>query len=98
VRAVRPNFGGRASEAEALAYKLNPVDNLAPLVRAHVPIIHIAGDADEVVPYPENTVIVRERYEKLGGKIEVIVKRGFKHHPHGLDDPTPVVQFILKHI
>jgi hypothetical protein len=19
------------------------------------------------------------------------------HHPHGLDDPTPVVEFILKH-
>jgi dienelactone hydrolase len=88
---------GFASEAEALAYKRNPIDNLAPLARAHVPIIHLAADADEVVPYPENTVLLKERYERVGGVIQVIVKHGFKHHPHGLDDPTPVVEFILKH-
>jgi len=40
-------------------------------------------------------VILEERYEKLGGKITVIVKHGFKHHPHGLDDPTPVVDFVF---
>jgi hypothetical protein len=88
---------GFASEAEALAYKLNPIDNLAPLAHAHVPIIHLAADADEVVPYLENTVILKERYEQLSGTIQVIVKHGYKHHPHGLDDPTPVVEFILKH-
>ena len=33
----------------------------------------------------------------LAGRRQVIVKRGFKRHPHGLDDPTPVVEFILKH-
>lgn len=89
---------GFASEAEAMAYKKNPIDNLAPLARAHVPIIHCAGDADEVVPYPENTVLIKERYEKLGGTIVVIVKPGFKHHPHGLDDPTPLVDFIAKYV
>lgn len=88
---------GFASEDEALAYKKNPIDNLKPLARARVPIIHLAGDADEVVPYAENTVIIKERYEKLGGSIKVIVKPGFKHHPHGLDDPTPLVEFILSH-
>ena len=85
------------SEEKALAYDKNPIDNLQPLADAKIPIIHLAGDADEVVPYPENTVILKERYEKLGGKITVIVKKGFKHHPHGLDDPTPVVDFILQH-
>ncbi len=88
---------GFASESEALAYTKNPIDNLQPLAKNHVPIIHCAADADEVVPYPENTVILKERYQKLGGNIEVIVKPGFKHHPHGLDDPTPLVTFILAH-
>jgi len=87
---------GFASEAEALAYDRNPVDNLAPLARARVPLLHICGDADEVVPYAENTVLLKERYEKLGGTIQVIVKPGLKHHPHGLDDPTPAVDAILK--
>ncbi len=88
---------GFRSEAEALAYRKNPIDNLASLAKAKVPIIHLCGDADEVVPYPENTVILKERYEKLGGEIKVMVKPGFKHHPHGLDDPTPLVEFILAH-
>jgi hypothetical protein len=88
---------GFASEADALAYTKNPVDNLLPLAKAQVPILHLAADADEVVPYAENTVLLKERYEKLGGKMEVIVKHGFGHHPHGLTDPTPAVDFILAH-
>ncbi len=88
---------GFHSEAEALAYKFNPVDNLVSLAKAKVPVIHCAADADEVVPYEENTVVLKERYEKLGGHIQVIVKHGFQHHPHGLDDPTPLVDFISKY-
>ena len=89
---------GFADEAAALVYDKNPVDNLAPLAKAKVPLLHICGDADEVVPYAENTVLLKERYEKLGGKIHVIVKPGLKHHPHGLDDPQPAVDFILKQL
>lgn len=91
------NDYGFKSEAEAMAFTGNPIDNLAPLAKAHVPIIHCAADADEAVPYPENTVVLKKRYEDLGGQITVIVKHGFKHHPHGLDDPTPLVEFILAH-
>lgn len=86
-----------ASEAEALAYKGNPVDNLKPLAEARVPLLHVYGDADEVVPWQENTGVVAERYRALGGTIELICKPGVGHHPHALDDPTPIVQFILKH-
>ncbi|MBS0205196.1 MAG: alpha/beta hydrolase [Planctomycetes bacterium] len=89
---------GFADEAAALAYDKNPIDNLAPLAKAKVPLLHICGDADEVVPYPENTVLLKQRYEKLGGTIHVIVKPGLKHHPHGLDDPAPAVEFVLKHL
>ncbi len=86
---------GFASEQEALAYPKNPIDNLASLAQHKVPLLHLCGDADEVVPYAENTVILKEHYEKLGGRIKVIVKPGLGHHPHGLEDPTPAVDFIL---
>lgn len=86
-----------ADEAEALAWKLNPIDNLAPLAAAKVPLLHVFGDADDVVPWDENTGIIAERYEKLGGKIELIRKPGVGHHPHGLDDSTPIIDFIRKH-
>jgi len=88
---------GFKNEAEALAYQRNPIDTLTPLAAAKVPLIHVVGDADDVVPYAENTAILEERYKKLGGEITVIHKPKVGHHPHGLDDPTPVVEFILRH-
>lgn len=84
-------------DAQARAYKLNPVDNLAPLAKAHIPILSICGDADDVVPMAENTTLVEEGYRKLGGEIKVIVKPGVGHHPHSLKDPKPIVDFILQH-
>lgn len=88
---------GFASEAEALAYTGNPVDRLGPLAEAKVPLLHVYGDADEVVPWDENTGVVAERYRQLGGSITLIAKPGVKHHPHGLDDSTPIVEFLWQH-
>ena len=85
------------TEPEALAYKLNPVDNLAPLAKLKVPLLHVCGDADDVVPFPENTKLIEERYKAIGGPIEVIVKPGIGHHPHSLKDPKPIVDFVYKH-
>ena len=87
----------KLTEAEALAYKLNPVDNLAPLAKAKIPLLHVCGDADDVVPIDENTRLVEKRYLELGGPITVIAKPGVGHHPHSLVDPTPIVDFVLKH-
>jgi pimeloyl-ACP methyl ester carboxylesterase len=41
---------GFATEAEALAYRGNPIDTLAPLAKAGVALIHVVGDADDGVP------------------------------------------------
>jgi len=82
---------------EAIAYTQNPVDNLEPLAKAKVPLLHVYGDADDVVPWDENTGVVAERYKKLGGQITLIAKPGVNHHPHGLEDSTPIVEFIAKH-
>ena len=85
------------SEAEALAYKGNPIDQLAPLAKAGIPILHVVGDADKVVPVEENSDIIEQRYKTLGGNIQVIHKPGVGHHPHSLKDPKPIVDFFLKH-
>ena len=45
----------------------------------------------------ENTDVVEKRYKKLGGKITVIRKPGVDHHPHSLEDPKPIVDFIMSH-
>ncbi len=85
------------SDAEAIAYDKNPIDNLKSLAAARVPLLHVYGDADDVVPWQENTGVLAERYRKLGGSITLIPKSGIGHHPHGLSDPTPIVEFIVKH-
>jgi pimeloyl-ACP methyl ester carboxylesterase len=88
---------GFKSPDEAQAYSKNPVDNLAPLAKARIPIIHVVGDLDDVVPVAENTAIAERRYKELGGVFEVIHKKDVGHHPHSLKDPTPIVDFIQKH-
>lgn len=85
------------TEEEAMAYTGNPIDDLQTLADNDIPILHLCGDADEVVPAEENTVILEKRYKALGGNIEVIWKPGAKHHPHCLSDPTPIVNFVLKY-
>ena len=88
---------GFRDEAEALQYGSNPVDQLRPLARAGVALLHVVGDVDDVVPVAENTGLVEPRYRALGGTVTILHKPGVGHHPHGLDDPAPVVAFILKH-
>jgi pimeloyl-ACP methyl ester carboxylesterase len=79
----------------AKKYKFDALDQLAPLAKAKVRVIHVCGDADESVPFEEHTAELARRYKKLGGPIEVIVKKGGKHHPHSLEDPTPIINFIV---
>lgn len=82
------------NEREAKAYKSNPVDNLAPLAKAGIPIIHVVGMDDKVVPVSENTQVAERRYKKMGGTFKVIRKKGIGHHPHSLKDPSPIVEFV----
>ena len=85
------------TEQELMDFKGEPIDILAPIAAAKIPIIHVVGDADKTVPEAENTDIVRERYLALGGTFVLIVKLGCGHHPHSLTNPTPVADFIIAH-
>lgn len=85
------------TDAQMEKFEGNPVDRLAPLAKAGIPVIAVCGDSDKVVPYNENMEIVRNRYMAMGGIVEVILKPGCDHHPHSLENPQPVVDFILRH-
>jgi pimeloyl-ACP methyl ester carboxylesterase len=84
------------TEDTARDFHGNPLDHATALAKAGIPVISVCGDADEAVPLEENTKIFEERYRAAGGKIEVILKPGGKHHPHSLKDPGPIVDFLLK--
>ena len=75
----------------------NAINHLPRMAKAGIPIISVCGGADEGVPYDENMHKVRDAYQAMGGVVEVIVKPDCGHHPHSLEDPTPVVDFIKAH-
>ena len=74
----------------------NPIDNLVLLAKADVPILGVCDDEDDLVPYEENMEVLRSHYLVLGAPVEVILKLGVGHHPHNLDDPKPIVDFVLR--
>lgn len=88
---------GFADDDAAKASKLSPLDRCEAIARAGVPILSVCGDADEVVPLPENSALLKERCAKFGLEVSLIAKPGVGHHPHSLRDPAPIVEFVLKH-
>lgn len=85
------------TENEAREFKGNPVDHMEHIARAKVPILHVVGGADQVVPVSENTALLKARLIELGWDLQVLHKPGVGHHPHSLEDPKPIVDFILIH-
>ncbi|OQP61258.1 G-D-S-L family lipolytic protein [Niastella vici] len=87
---------GYATDSAACTFKGNPIDIVDKIVQGGYPMLHVVGDADNVVPVSENTAIFEQKVQALGGKLQVIHKPGVNHHPHSLANPTPIVDFILK--
>jgi pimeloyl-ACP methyl ester carboxylesterase len=76
-----------------MAGKEQPIDHLAALAKAAVPVLHDSGALD---PWLDSqTRVVEKRYKELGGKITVIVRAGEGHFPLSPKDPKSVVDFIL---
>ena len=85
------------NDEEAANSKLNPIHQLDRLANANIPLLHVCGASDDVVPIEENSLLVQQRYQALGGSMTLISKPHCNHHPHSLEDPTRIVNFILTH-
>ena len=83
--------------SEMLAYREHPLDYIPKLVENNIPVFLVAGDSDTVVPYDENGIYVDRAYRAAGRTIETVIKPGCDHHPHGLTDDTPILEFIEKY-
>jgi pimeloyl-ACP methyl ester carboxylesterase len=79
----------------SLMTKSPPIDNLAPLAKAGVPILHDSGALDPWLN--SQTRVVEKKYKELGGQMTVIVREGEGHFPLSPKDPKPAVDFILEH-
>jgi pimeloyl-ACP methyl ester carboxylesterase len=74
--------------------KTQPIDNLAPLAKAGIPILHVCGSLDPWLN--DNTRVIEKRYKELGGKITVIMKEGVGHYPLAPNNPEQVADLIIK--
>lgn len=92
---------GFASSEEAKNYKDNPIDGLEKLAKFKVPILHMIGLMDEIVPVEENTFKLVKRYIELGGIATVVPctegeQKLFGHH-FPIETPQLAADFIKYH-
>ena len=86
-----------APDAEALKnHPKNPLNNYLPIAEAKIPMLVIRSGQDQSVIPETNIDVLEERIKAAGGDIEIIRRDLYGHHPHGLDDPTPLTSFILR--
>ncbi|MCY3022249.1 MAG: prolyl oligopeptidase family serine peptidase [Planctomycetota bacterium] len=89
-------YGLSAADLTALLDKHNPIDRLAPLAKAGVPLFFIHGDVDAVVPLKDNSGEVARRYRELGGKAELVVPPGQGHNMwQGFFRCKELVDFVI---
>ncbi len=93
------DYGLTLAELQRRAGEFNPVDNLAPLAKAGVKILHLHGDEDKLVPTSANSLELARRYRGLGGAAEIVLlhlpaaKRG--HDGPELYDSEVLAKFLL---
>src|SRR5205085_3897941 len=76
LKRAAPAYGLSVEELETQLPQHNPIERLAPIAKAKIPVLHIHGDADKVVPLEKNSQVIYDRYRSLGGPMELIVVPG----------------------
>ena len=99
-----PPKGTREREQVYQEYTLNedtlerfsghPIENLKEFFNLNIPLLLIAGGADEAVPFDWNAGRMIDYCKENGIAITSIVKPECKHHPHSLEDVTPIIEFV----
>jgi len=80
VARAAPAYGMTPQELQTRLAEHNPVDRLAGLAKARVPLFAIHGDRDKVVPLEANSGLMKERYAALDGSMQLIVPPGQGHN------------------
>ena len=94
------DYGLSLEELERRAAEFNPIDNLAPLAKAGVKILHLHGDEDLLVPTNANSTELARRYPRLGGDAEIVLLHKLGPTKRGHDGPElyeseRLVKFLL---
>jgi hypothetical protein len=66
------------------------------LAARDVPLLIVCGSIDPLLG--DNALVMENLYQQLGGRISLMIKEGFGHHPHSLSDPKPIADWIEQNI
>ena len=92
-------FRLKPDELTAQLAEHNPIDRLAELASAKVPLFAIHGDIDTVVPLEANSGEVQKRYQALGGEMQLIVPAGQGHNMWaGFFQSQELVDFVIANV
>lgn len=93
------DFAMPEAELVAKLKEFNPIDNLQGLLANKVPMFAVHGDNDVVVPYNDNTKLLKERYEAGGGSfsVKIIPGEGHKETP-SFFECQELVDFVLQQV
>jgi hypothetical protein len=76
----------------------NPVDRVEPLAKSGIPVLHIHGDVDRVVPLESNSAELARRYHRFGGEMTLKVIKGQGHSMWiGWFQCQELVDFVIAH-
>jgi len=91
-------YGMNEEQLGAKLAEHNPIERLETLSKARVPILHIHGDSDEVVPLEHNSGEVAKRYRMLGGEMTLKIVEGQGHSIWpGWFQCQELVDFVVTH-
>src|ERR1700686_836673 len=96
------NWGVVNPDKVACIYADNPAvydedfAKIPELAKHDVPLLHVAGTEDMLLQ--RHTMVVENMYHQLGGAITVIIKEGHAHHPHSLQNPKLIADWIEQHM
>ena len=95
-------WAGTHPDKVSCIYADNPGGNpenlmrLGALAQNDVPLLHVCGSLDPILG--KYSTVIENIYQQYGGRISVMIKEGFAHHPHSLRDPTPIADFITQSV
>ena len=85
------------TDGEATVYNGSPRYRVEELAAHRIPLLLIAGDSDEAVPFDENGAYLAAAYHRIGAPMLCILKKGCGHHPHSVTDIEQPVDFIQRY-
>ena len=81
------DYGLTLEELDRRKEEFNPIDNLAPLAKAGVKILHLHGDHDTLISTEANSIELARRYRAMGGNAQIVLLPNLPAAKRGHDGP-----------